>query len=292
MIEKYVKQVSQRTHKCQQQPFDTDNFVDDLLETSTMKETQELSSQDEQSIDVQLTSEENQYVLVLNDDGQHVLKRKLDVENTSNQNSLDKNINEQNKEDSDKNSEFTQKIWNHETSNKMEYKDNYSKNNEKTSNDKNNSYLWNKMSKNKSDCQISDHSIVNDMNVKEVDAVFSKNLWSQSTTNEVTFEKTNLQTDSNARNDFFSMVMSPIENEISSPSAEMKHLRLSSPVNNQENSCQTTDCYPLINNHTNAVLVDHNNPEENFNQNNVHLSTLQTINEDSLKELLNSITDK
>ncbi|XP_011502902.1 PREDICTED: myoneurin [Ceratosolen solmsi marchali] len=283
--------VSQRTHKCQQQSYGSNNFVDDLLDMSATRETQELSSQDEQSVDTPITNEENQYVLVLNDDGQHILKRKLDVDNTNEQNILNININEQNKENSNESNEFIRNLWNDERFNKMEYKNN-SKVAEIISNNDNNSNLWDKTSKNKINPPIFDNKISKEFNIKETND-FTKRLWNQTSTNEVAFEKKTSEIDSNTRSNFFSMVVSPIENEMSSPSTEMKHLRLSSPVNNhQENSCQTTDCFSSITNHTNAIRTSRNNAEENFNQNNVDMSTLQTINEDSLKELLNSITDK
>jgi len=84
-------------------------------------------------------------------------------------------------------------------------------------------------------------------------------------------------------NDFFSMVMSPLETSISSPTFEMEHLRVSSPKHKED----------LIDSYTNFPQVSDNvqinlepGIQQNFNHNKDVTDSLQTINEESLKELL------
>ncbi|CAK9807987.1 Zinc finger protein 567 [Anthophora plagiata] len=91
-------------------------------------------------------------------------------------------------------------------------------------------------------------------------------------------------------NDFFSMVMSPFENGLSSPTAEMQHLRVSSPTQKEE----ILKSYDTFRNgsHDIEMNVIHTNVEQNFSNADNNANNLQTINEESLKQLLYSINDK
>lgn len=75
-------------------------------------------------------------------------------------------------------------------------------------------------------------------------------------------------------NDFFSMVMSPLEHELASPSAELEHLTLSSPrKSDREESRRRFDGAAEI-------------------YSSCDRPTLQTINEESLQQLLYGIDRK
>lgn len=256
-----------------------------------MRDTPDSSSQDEQSMDKPITNEENQYVLVLNANGHHVIKRKRDVEHENNEETNTSNI-EQNKENSNGSNDFLRNIWNQETSNDMDYRDSNAKADEIVSSVLKDTNLWNESPTASIDSPLPGNSASKQFIEKELTNEFASELWNPTPTNDTSYDKTNGNDQSNNQADFFSMVMSPLENELSSPSAEMKHLRLSSPVNNQENTSEAIDCFPPTNSNINPVQVDNNSVEENFSESNGNLSTLQTINEDSLKELLNSIADK
>ncbi|CAK9822922.1 Zinc finger protein 567 [Anthophora retusa] len=91
-------------------------------------------------------------------------------------------------------------------------------------------------------------------------------------------------------NDFFSMVMSPFENGLSSPTAEMQHLRVSSPTQKEE-ILKSYDTY-RNGSHDIEMNVIHTNVEQNFSNADNNANNLQTINEESLKQLLYSINDK
>lgn len=86
------------------------------------------------------------------------------------------------------------------------------------------------------------------------------------------------------RNDFFSMVMSPFDNGMASSTFEMEHLRVSSPKRREDsvdyiaNFPEASDSAPI-----NIVKL---NAEENFSRDKNVNDPLQTINEESLKELL------
>jgi len=82
-------------------------------------------------------------------------------------------------------------------------------------------------------------------------------------------------------NDFFSMVMSPLETSISSPTFEMEHLRVSSPKHKEDIIDSYTD-FPQVSDNVQINLES--GIEQNFNHNKD--DSLQTINEESLKELL------
>ncbi|XP_001603990.3 oocyte zinc finger protein XlCOF8.4 [Nasonia vitripennis] len=287
--------VSQRTHKCPLLSPEGNTLrpdgCDKSQDSSEMRDSPDSSSQDEQSVDNAITSEENQYVLVLNENGHHVLKRKRDVENENNQETSTDKI-DLNKENSNESNDFLGNIWNQETNDDMDYREGNAKADEIVSSVLKDTNLWNECPSTNNDSPLPDNSVSKQFIEKELTNEFASELWNQTPTNETSYEKTNGNDQSNSTADFFSMVMSPLENELSSPSAEMKHLRLSSPVNNQENTSEAVDCFPPMNSNINPVQVDHNSIEDNFSETNGNLSTLQTINEDSLKELLNSIVDK
>ncbi|XP_058803381.1 zinc finger protein 184-like isoform X2 [Phymastichus coffea] len=270
--------VSQRTHKCPMQPqdgseqrsgeasqasLDNDNFE--------MRDTLEMSSQDEHSMDDSVTSEDNQYILVLGNDGQHVLKKKTEVGNESNQTSTSEQTAKQtNQQANGESHAVMSNMWSEEQPHRMEFKeDSCSKSEDATEN----ANLWGES-----------------FNTKNVNQHENSNeLWSQIAKRNASAEKPFDKNDSSNTRDFLSMIL---DNEMTTPSAEMEHLRLSSPVNSSENnSSETKDCFPPMNSSASAVQVDHHHrADETFSSSN--LSTLQTINEDSLKELLNSIADK
>lgn len=187
--------MSQRTHRCLQHSPEAPEPEKGSVSQNSPKTPSEtpLKAADQNPS----TSEENQYVFVLNDKGEHVLKRKSEICETRDESagSKDKSMPD---------------LWD----------DNLSSNNLFNEN-------WNQPA---SDV----HKSVNDNN-------------------------------SNSDHDLFSMI-----NEISSPSAEMKDLRLSSPVSEVQSEA------------TNG----------SFDNSCISLSALQNINEDSLKELLNSISEK
>lgn len=251
---------------------------------SEKNKTQE-AALEEQNAEVPTTSEDNRYVFVLNDDGQHVIKRASEVEEANERNLSECAIDED-EEDTNDSEDFMQSLWSQETDDEMVYKETNPKINKIVSNATQSTNLWKEIANNKDDSQLSDDSISKQFVEREVNNEFTSSLW-----NETSDRKTSNENQKNEVRDFFSMVLSPLGNGMPSPSTEMEHLRLSSPVNNNENSSEATDCFPLINNNVNAVEVDDNNAGETFTDN-ANLSTLQTINEDSLKELLNSITDK
>lgn len=92
--------------------------------------------------------------------------------------------------------------------------------------------------------------------------------------------------DAKSTNDFFSMVMSPLETSMSSPTFEMEHLRVSSPKRKEDPIDSYTD-FPQVCNNMQINLIEPSNlVEQGFNHNKDITDSLQTINEESLKELL------
>lgn len=85
-------------------------------------------------------------------------------------------------------------------------------------------------------------------------------------------------------NDFFSMVMSPLESSISSPTFEMEHLRVSSPKQ-KENLIDSYTDFPEVCDNAQMNMVEPD-IEQSFSRNKDVTNSLQTINEESLKELL------
>lgn len=101
--------------------------------------------------------------------------------------------------------------------------------------------------------------------------------------------KKKLQT--NEANDFFSLVMSPLENDLSSPSTEMEHLRLESPRNEEMRQNGSHDICESAS--TSSLQRDLNNAIDGiFRENCSGNSPLETINEESLKQLLYGIDRK
>ncbi|XP_018364584.1 PREDICTED: zinc finger protein 836 isoform X1 [Trachymyrmex cornetzi] len=93
----------------------------------------------------------------------------------------------------------------------------------------------------------------------------------------------NEKIDAKSTNDFFSMVMSPLETSISSSTFEMEHLRVSSPKHKEDPIDSYTD-FPQISGNVQMNLEP--DIEQNFSHNKDVTESLQTINEESLKELL------
>lgn len=93
----------------------------------------------------------------------------------------------------------------------------------------------------------------------------------------------NEKIDAKGTNDFFSMVMSPLETSLSSPTFEMEHLRVSSPKRKEDPIDSYTD-FPQVSDNVQMNLVESGGLEQSFSHNKD--DSLQTINEESLKELL------
>lgn len=85
-------------------------------------------------------------------------------------------------------------------------------------------------------------------------------------------------------NDFFSMVMSPLETSMSSPTFEMEHLRVSSPKHKEDPIDSYTN-FPQVSDNVQINLVEPG-IGQSFSHNKDVTDSLQTINEESLKELL------
>ncbi|XP_012145178.2 uncharacterized protein LOC100878750 [Megachile rotundata] len=91
-------------------------------------------------------------------------------------------------------------------------------------------------------------------------------------------------------NHFFSMVMSPLENGLSSPTTEMEHLRVSSPTQKQD-MFKSYDNYRCTTHEIEMNLINPN-MEQNFTNTENDTNNLQTINEESLKQLLYGINEQ
>ncbi|XP_047369395.1 zinc finger protein 300-like isoform X1 [Vespa velutina] len=118
----------------------------------------------------------------------------------------------------------------------------------------------------------------------------SKNLNSKNSTNHsdklLSDNRNNIQDTT----DFFSLVMSPLENNLSSPTSEMEHLRLSSPVSkNISQPLFSNFRHPSENINENII---HTDVEETYNAVDSIRCSFETINEESLKQLLYSIDKK
>lgn len=283
-MKKYL-QVSQRNHKCPRQAETDAQNQESQDQQKVVNSAAKENQQSGKAQNTEPTSKENQYVLVMNDEGQHVLKRQSEIENNQNRNT---NISDSTSVESSESCDFIKNIWNEQISNEMEYKETNSKINETISTALESSELWNSASKNQNSLLSSDGI---SKQFSPVNSEFSNDLWDSAMTNQATYQKVPNKSQSDNATDFFSLVASPLENGISSPSSEMEHLRLSSPVNNHENSTEAIDGFVPMNGNNNVVQVT-NVANEPFNENNDNFSTLQNINEDSLKELLYSIVDK
>lgn len=128
----------------------------------------------------------------------------------------------------------------------------------------------------------------------------TKNIWKSDIPNSSTFKKS-LETCKTIysktekpfqedANDFFSMIILPLENGLSSPTVEMEHLRVSSPIQKEIISKP----YDTFRNATYDMEMNIFNTdiEQNFSGVNNNANNLQTINEESLKQLLYSINEK
>lgn len=93
----------------------------------------------------------------------------------------------------------------------------------------------------------------------------------------------NEKIDTKSTNDFFSMVMSPLETSMSSPTFEMEHLRVSSPKRKEDPIDSYTN-FPQVSGNVQINLEP--GIEQSFGHNKNVADSLQTINEESLKELL------
>lgn len=100
----------------------------------------------------------------------------------------------------------------------------------------------------------------------------------------------NEEMDIKSTSDFFSMVISPLENSIQSPTFEMEHLRVSSPKEKENSINSYTDFSEVSDNI--QINIAQSNLEESFVGNKDVTDSLQTINEESLKELLYGIDKK
>lgn len=124
--------------------------------------------------------------------------------------------------------------------------------------------------------------------------------WDTNNLNSVELEKStestervqlgNEKIDTKSTNDFFSMVMSPLETSISSPTFDMEHLRVSSPKHKEDPIDSYTDLTQVCDN----VQINLIEPsmEQDFSHNKDITDSLQTINEESLKELLYGMDKK
>lgn len=88
-------------------------------------------------------------------------------------------------------------------------------------------------------------------------------------------------------NDFFSMVISPLENGLSSPTTQMEHLRVSSPTEKD-----VLRPYDTFRSTIHNMDIINTSIEQSFVGVNNNTNNLQTINEESLKQLLYSINEK
>lgn len=91
-------------------------------------------------------------------------------------------------------------------------------------------------------------------------------------------------------NDLLSLMMSPLENSVSSSTFEMEHLRVSSPKQ-KENLIDSYADFAQISDNVQMNLVD-SNMEQSLTRDKDIGDSLQTINVESLKELLYSIDRK
>ena len=96
-------------------------------------------------------------------------------------------------------------------------------------------------------------------------------------------QSNNEKIDAKSTNDFFSIVMSPLETSISSSTFEMEHLRVSSPKH-KENPIDSYTDFPQVSGNVQINLEP--DIQQNFSHNKNVTESLQTINEESLKELL------
>ncbi|OAD60414.1 hypothetical protein WN48_05714 [Eufriesea mexicana] len=128
----------------------------------------------------------------------------------------------------------------------------------------------------------------------------TKNIWKSDIPNNSIFKKSpeicktmyskNEKPFQEDTNDFLSMVISPFENGLSSPTIEMEHLRVSSPTQKED----ILKSYDTFKNTTHDIEMNMFNTdiEPSFGDADSNVNNLQTINEESLKQLLYSINEK
>lgn len=178
-----------------------------------------------------MTNEENKYVLIINDQGQHLLTRESNIEKIQ------------------------------AVSNKEQKLEEYTR----VDNENQRSNIW--------------KSNIPDSSVSKKSLEISKKLCSKD-------EKSVIED----ANDFFSMIMSPLESGLSSPTTEMEHLRVSSPMQKEDTLKPYNNFRTTI--HTMDMNIINTNIEQTLNRTNNISNTLHTINEESLKQLLYSMEEK
>lgn len=87
--------------------------------------------------------------------------------------------------------------------------------------------------------------------------------------------------------DIFSMMLLPGDKDVPTPSAEMEHLRLSSPIQ-KENVNKTVDNFSDNHNRLEIMGVNNENIQERFDDNHI-VTSLRTIDDTSLSELIYGI---
>ncbi|XP_043485432.1 zinc finger protein 613-like [Polistes fuscatus] len=118
----------------------------------------------------------------------------------------------------------------------------------------------------------------------------SKNLDSESSTNNTDKLLSNNRNNVQEPTDFFSLVMSPLENDLSSPTSGMEHLRLSSPISKDVSQSLFSN-FRHLSETINENIIQAGVEETYTTDNNIRCS-FETINEESLKQLLYSIGKK
>ncbi|XP_011343668.2 zinc finger protein 62 [Ooceraea biroi] len=220
--------VSQRTHKCPTQTSgNTQQLCNDAIAQGTdntiVKPEVTNTLQDSQSCVNALGNEDDKFILMINDEGQHVLALHSDINDMSSFKKKEQNLFE----------------------------------NTKTKNAKDKTW---------------DTNNLNSIDFEE----------SAGSVNKSNNEKLDMKT----TNDFFSMVISPFENSVSSPTFEMEHLRVSSPKQREDSIDSYTADFSLQASDNARVNTVKSTVEQNFSHDKDINDPLQTINEESLKELL------
>ncbi|KAK2580126.1 hypothetical protein KPH14_012403 [Odynerus spinipes] len=90
--------------------------------------------------------------------------------------------------------------------------------------------------------------------------------------------------------DFFSLVMSPLENDLPSPTSGMEHLRVSSPVSKDISQSMYSNFRQSL--ESINVNMIHTDIEETYTTNDNTRHSFETINEESLKQLLYGMDKK
>lgn len=229
-------QVSQRTHKCPAQQANALNQqsmqLSNMRDAKDSCEPQRDPLEENQPILNVINNEENKYVLIINDQGQHLLTKESNIKKIQ------------------------------VTPNKEQTLEEYITINNKNTETRS---TWK--------ANIPDNSIL------------KKPL--ETSTKMCSKDEKPLQENTN---DFFSLIMSPMENGLSSPTAEMEHLRVSSPTEKED----TLKPYSNFQSTTRNMEMNITNTsiDQNFNSEENVANALQTINEESLKQLLYGMDEK